>query len=855
MKLYDLKTSHMINPTIDWNPEFSWKIETNKNNIKQVNYQIQVIGEEGILWDTGVVSSDRQAFIEYEGKKFQSHCKYVWRVRVETNKGEIATAETSFQTAFMSSEEWSAKWIECPFERKAANEYKFGNSYPPVRFLRKINIIKEVKRVICYASSHGVYKLNVNGNRADNRELAPEFTPYDRIMYYQTYDITKLLVTGENMLSMYVADGWYFSAQAGPVMAERHKEPSCIYEIHILYMDGSEEVAMSDGSEECYTDYITYSDLYQGEKQDFTIGVGEKYVVDVKNYDTKMLRAQPMNPICRIKEIPAISVIRTPAGEMVVDFGQVMAGRAQIIVDEKKDTVVTFEYFEILNDEGNYTNTMFAPQKDTVVSNGEKILHEALFTFHGFRYIKVSGMTDVKKESFTAILLSTQKEETGMFTTNIDRLNRLYQNIRWSQYSNMMSVPTDCPSREKAGWTGDILVYAKTAMMNEDMTPFLSSWLNSVRADQSENGTVKIVSPYMNLYDGMLRQVCKTFGDDDVTGVAGWSDAIIWVPYDMYRVTGNKKILRDNYEAMKKWADYVVKTAKEKRGKNGIPEEYDQYLWNTGFHFGEWLVPSRPNLDTANPYAKCSESVVYIGPFFGYMSIKKMAEISDALGERHLADKYNEIAQNMKEAIQNGIIRAGLLPNYLMGGFILAFAFELVPDDCRNDCKGNLLQLIENNGECLDTGFLATPYILDALCNLGETELAYKLFWQSKRPSWFYEVDHGATTIWEAWDADDAKKDGRYISFNHYAFGCVDDWMMRHIAGINTDTIGYKHLIICPDVNSGVLEFTRKFVTNAGVVEVSRKHDRLFVSIPCNATALVRWKGNIKEIGSGTYEF
>lgn len=855
LELYDLKTQHMRNPVIDGNPYFSWKLKSDKRNILQKAYRIIVKMQGKTVWDSGKVKGREQAFVEYQGKPLCSRSDYVWTVTVWDNQGEETDARAVFSTALLHKTDWRAKWIECPFTREPANEYKFGNSYPAVLFEKLLTFPKRVKKARAYATCHGVYRLTINGERPDEREFAPEFTPYDRVLYYQTYDLTGLLKEGSNTFAMYVADGWYFSAQAGPVMPNRHGEPSVLFQIEIAYEDGTAETVCSDGSETCRTDYIVYSDLYQGEKQDYTLPQGEKKTVLVKGYGYDMLKAQPLPEIAATQLLPAVEVFTSPAGETIVDFGQVLAGRARIHLDIPAGQQAVFEYFEVLDAEGNYINTMFAPQKDTYVSDGKERVYEALFTFHGFRYIRVTGLETVRKEDFTAVLLSTRKDNYGTFRCSDERINRLYKNVRYSQYNNMMSVPTDCPSREKAGWTGDILVYAKTALMNEDMTPFLSSWLHSVRADQAEDGVVMIVSPYMQLYDGMLRQVVKTFGDDRITGVAGWSDAIVWVPYDMYRVTGNKRILQDNFEAMEAWAEYIICTAAEKRSEYGISEEYDKYLWNTGFHFGEWLVPSRKAVPGEGSYDACRETDYYIAPFFGYQTMRKMAEIASVLRLEERAAYYTDMAEKMKDAIQKGIFEGGLMPGKYMGAYILAFAFGLVPEHLKEVYKERIVDLIRQNGGCLDTGFLATPFILDVLCDLDERALAYEILWQDKMPSWLYEVEHGATTIWEAWDADEARNTGRYVSFDHYAFGCIDDWLCRHVAGIDSDTPGFGHVVIKPDMEGAILRCERTFESEAGKIEVAWDMEKLRVEIPCNAAATVYWKGKVKEIGSGRYEF
>lgn len=856
MKLYDLQTSHLVTPIIDQIPEFSWRILSDEKDINQKDYRIVVYNAKNseVVWDSGLVSSKKQSFIKYEGSKMESRQKYFWKVTVTTDDANRVSEKSWFETGLLDESEWKACWVEYPFERVSASEYKFGNSYPAILFKRKFEVEKPVQSAKVYASAYGTYRLEVNKIRPDNRELAPEFTTYDKTLYYQTYDVTRLLEKGENLLTMYVGDGWYFSAQAGPLTDNLHKSPSVIYQMEITYTDGTREIVASDGSESTCIDYIVYSDLYQGEKQDFTLGDFEETGVVIKDYGYSNLQAQPTEPIIATRIIPAIDIFTTPKGETIVDFGQILTGRARINIDLPAGCEAVFEYFEVLDAECNYINTMFAPQKDTVVSAGKPLEHEALFTFHGFRYIKVTGITNPKKEDFKAVLLTTKKENRGTFECSDQRFNRLYENVRWSQYNNMMSVPTDCPTREKAGWTGDILIYAKTAMMNEAMTPFLKSWLHSVRNDQANDGVIKIVAPYMKLYKDVFLAAAKLFGDDVETGVAGWSDAIVWVPYDMYKVTGDRMVLEENYDSMIMWADYVIRTAKEKRGYKDIPEKYDQYLWNTGFHFGEWLVPSRPD-NTGEQYGICKESSYYIAPYWGYETVRRMSEICAELGHPEEANYYSSLADKMKYAIQEGMFRRGVLPDYLMGAYVLAFAFDLVPDDLYDDFKSILISLIHKNNDCLDTGFLATPYILDVLCDLGEKELAYKILWSNKMPSWLYEVEHGATTIWEAWDADKARTEGGFISYNHYAFGCVDDFICRRIAGIDSDTVGFDHIIIRPDIECGLDYCKRTYLSEAGTIAVNWNKTKIDVSIPVNTTATVYWNNQIHEIGSGEYTF
>ena len=853
MKLYGLTTLHREHPVIDETPYFSWKMGSQERNVCQKTYRILVNNGERTVWDSGTILSDRQNFIPYEGEELQSETTYRWTVTATDNQGNTAENASDFTTAFLNPKDLKAQWVSCPFERREGSKYLFGSCRQPVLFERHFSLEQVPEKAVIYATALGIYHLSVNGKRPDEREFAPEYTSYEKLQYYQVYDVTHLLQKGENTIALYVADGWYFSPQAATVMEHRREQPAILYQMHLFNADGTSKVIVSDGSETCRTDFIVWSDLYQGEKQDYTISAGDRKNVRVEDWGLDTLRVEPMDPVLPHLLLPAQRVWTDSRGETIVDFGQVITGNARVHIDVPRGQEVTLEYFEVLDTDGCYVNTVFAPQKDIVVSAGRPIEHQAWFTFHGFRYIRVCGMNS-RKEDFTAVAYTTAKKNIGAFRCSDERMNRLYENIRMSGYNNMLSIPTDCPTREKAGWTGDILIFAKTALMNDDVTPFLTGWLRNLRADQKSDGAVMIVAPYMRVYQMMVQQQAKKFGDASETGVAGWSDAMVWVPYEMYRVTGNTAVLHENFEAMIAWTDYIVRTAREKRGYQDIPEEYDRYLWNTGFHFGEWLIPGRVN-KSSDQFEICKESSYYTAPMYGYETVRRMAEICGALGKEDLKDHYRETAEKMKDAIINGIFRRNLMPEDLMGAYVMAFAFDLVPDDLRESFKDRFVDLIHQNGDCLGTGFLATPYLLDALVKIGRTDLALTVLWQNRKPSWLYEVDQGATTIWESWDADKAKQTGEHISFDHYAFGCVEDWILRRICGLDSDTPGYRHLVIDPVMDPHLSQVSCRFECEYGEIAISRDETTLSVTLPCGTSAAVRWNGEVHEVGSGSYRF
>ena len=848
MRLSHLRINHMVSPVIDGSPEFSWRLESEKKNVTQTAYRIVVSDNEELTWDSGKVTSNRQSFISYEGAPLRSRNAYTVFVTVWNNKCESAEAVSSFETGVLQPTDWTAKWIESTIPRNEAKLFTYGIVNPAVRFLRCFTLSGAVRFARLYVSCYGCYRVSVNGVRPDDREFAPEFTPYDKILNYQTYDVTELLKSGGNELTLLVGDGWFFCPQTAVNTEEVHERPAVIYELAVTFANGDTALVCSNGSETVQTTNILFSDLFMGERQDRTLPDGAPQPVRLReDFKLSHLRAQPLPPVRPAELIPAKRIYVSPKGETIVDFGQVLAGRARIFIDAPRGTEITFEYTEVTDKDGNYFATTSLRQCDTVVSDGVPFTHEAAFTFHGFRFIRVSGLTNAKKEDFTAVLLTTQKENAGAFSCSDERFNRLYKNIRYSQKSNMLSIPTDCPTREKAGWTGDILIYAETAALNEDVTPFLTNWLRGLSADQLPSGVVPLVSPLTKLYDSVAMRQMTAFGAKEQTGIAGWGDAIVWVPWALYRVTGNRSILEGCYPAMQRWCDYIIRTAQSERGSD-LPEEIDQWLWNTGFHFGEWLVPGKPS----EGFEICKETAPYIAPFFGYQTMRYMAAVSEALGVD--AAVYGKAAEKMKEAIIRGIFDTDRLPRDYMGAYALAFAFGLVPEQYREEYAGRLISLVEATGGCLATGFLATPFLLPALDIIGRHDLALKILQQNKAPSWLYEVKMGATSVWENWLAMSQDGTPAKTSFNHYAFGVVDSYLCKTVCGIDTDAPGFAHILIHPDKDL-FSSFRRVFICEKGEIIVEKDEDRLFVTIPCNSTAVVDWNGKNHKIGSGTYHF
>ncbi|MBQ1490683.1 MAG: hypothetical protein IIZ39_01880, partial [Blautia sp.] len=468
---------------------------------------------------------------------------------------------------------------------------------------------------------------------------------------------------------------------------------------------------------------------------------------------------------------------------------------------------------------------------------------------------------EISADAFTMVAYTSEMEDLGSFTTSDERLNQLQQNIYWSQVSNTISIPTDCPQREKAGWTGDIMAFAPTLCFNRHANAFLSAWMENVRAEQMENGAVPMIVPYLKAYATFLRD---NLGTDTS---CGWGDASIIVPLRVYEAYGDKRILEENYPCMKRWMAYI-----EERANNHHPEGYEtwdqerkersRYLWNTDFHFGDWLIPS---MVLGNPDAMAMNNTAYatmgiVAPAYYAFSAKNMANIATILGKEEDAKAYQELYEKIREAfILEYVHEDGTLDADFQGIYVIALQMGLVPEDKKQRMGDHLVDLIEKNGNRLDTGFLSVLFLMDVLCDIGRSDVAYRLLYQTKCPSWLYEVEAGATTLWESWGAISEDGTVSTYSYNHYAFGCVGEWMYRRIGGLTATSPAYRSFRVSPDFTCGLTHAEVKEETPYGLAFVSwrRAGDTAMVSVhvPVGTKAEILLPGITKEVGSGDYDF
>lgn len=866
-----------VEPGNSRTPYFGWKLKSGRQDTMQTAYHLTVQRMDGmIVWDTGRVETAQNSFVSCQGLTLESRTKYIWRVIVWDNYGRKAAAQSWFETA-LAPKEWRARWMRTP--RTYVLRKKGFGTQPPATLFRRTFDVKELPATArLYITCLGVYRLTINGWRPDDREFAPEHTSYRKTLCYQVYDVSDLIHTGENVLGIEVGDGWYCCPQTQPPVDGLQPDHTVLFQLELTGTDGQRIVLFSDENLRCSEGSVRASDLFDGELQDLRLAQAgwERPGFDDSAWMPALVTQPPLpavalhpqlgGPVRPVCTLPAVRVYRSPKDEWIVDFGQVVTGRTRVQAYLPKGAALTLEHFEATEPDGSYHNSVqsamgVTEQKDVFLSDGVPHAFEAKFTFHGFRYVRVTGLKELNATQFTAVVLSSEKTDVGTFACSDVRLNRLYENTRWSQRGNTLSIPTDCPQREKAGWTGDIALYARTMLLNEDATSFLTRWLHCLACDQRENGSVPFTVPDTSIYYYSGLKMGEDTGCGGPVCSAGWGDAAVVVPWAMYEITGNSEILRTQYTSMKGWVDYVLQRAEQRAPGSLLPDDVEKNLWNTGFQFGEWLIPSTANDPPEAIFETMAKSSSYTAPIFGWRCCDLLARIADILGKEEDAVLYTRHASAMKQAIVAALIdKDGRMKVERQGAYALMLAFDLVPPELQDSFGTRLAELIHENANRLDTGFLCTPWLLDALCISGHRELAWTLLFQEQSPSWLAQVKSGATTIWESWEMYDQEGRPKNESFNHYAYGCVDDWIFRELVGLDQTGVGYRHLVIAPKPDVRLTWAKRTFETEQGQVAVAWKRENgmfdITVTIPCNTDAEISLPdGSRFVVGSGTYTY
>jgi len=819
-------------------PRFSWKLAGTGNSVIQTAYSIRVATDSkfssaSIVWQSGKISSPESVLLPYKGPELRPGSRYFVQVKIWDNKGaESKWSETAFwEMGLLSANDWKAKWIEM-----ASDTLRYS---PSPHFRKEFTLAKSISRARVYVTSHGFYELHINGKKVGDQVLTPGWTSYGKRLQYQVFDVTDMLLKGNNAIGAALGDGWYRGTLAwGNNWAIYGKRLGLLMQLKVTYSDGSEALIVSDETWKASNDgAIRMNDIYNGETYDATkkltgwnlAGYNESRWTNVSigSYKNNLIASEGA-PVRKIQEIKPLRIFRTPKGILVADMGQNMVGWMRLKVNGPKGTVVTLRHAEVLDKYGEFYTTNLRAAKCqltyTLAGTGEEV-YEPRFTFMGFRFVEITGFPgELTAENLTGVVVHSEMAVTGSYESSNPLLNQLQHNIQWGQKGNFVDVPTDCPQRdERLGWTGDAQAFCRTAAYNMDVASFFTKWMKDISADQKKDGSVPDVIPdVLNKQDATTAQPS-----------AGWGDVAVIAPWTMYLVYGDKSFLENQYPSMKAWVEYI-------RKKSG-----ESLIWKGGSKYGDWLYYHPPVNNHTEADGHTDRDFIATA-FYAY-SAKLLSEAAKVLGKTEDAKVYSDLYGKIRSVfIDEYVTKTGRIGTESQTSYVLALMFNLLPEDLRAKSAKLLVDDIKSRRNRLSTGFLGTPYLCHVLSDNGYTDVAYDLLLQESYPSWLYPVKMGATTIWERWDGqktDSTFQDPGMNSFNHYAYGAIGDWMYRVSAGIETDGAGYRNLILQPHPSKKLSFSKARFESPYGTVASGWERIdgkiKVSVRIPANSLATV----------------
>ncbi len=872
LRVVHLKTEYVVNPLglDEKKPRLFWRLDTTERGAVQSAYRVLVASSrealdrhEGDQWDSGKVASSSQIQIEYDGKPLVSEGCYYWKVQVWDSADRPSDwSETAFWTmGLLDRGEWKAGWIGRKTEANVQMQ--------PSPYVRKSFAVEgKIQRATAYATALGLYELRVNGEKVGDL-FAPGFTDYDKRVQVQTYDLTRLLTEGDNAVGAVLGDGWYCGTVGflgNKVYGER---PFFLLQIHIELADGTKRIVATDSSWRTNRGPLQYSDMIMGEAYDARLELDgwDRPGFDDSGWEQPDVRpgyngllTASIEPPVRITEtLKPISVRRTESGSYIYDMGQNMVGWTEVKVRGERGRKVTLSHAEMLNPDGSLylDNLRVAVQQDHYVLKGEgEESYEPRFTFHGFRYVELIGYPgEADLETIVGKVIHSDTPRTGRLQTNDEMVNKLYSNIVWGQRGNFLSVPTDCPQRdERLGWTGDAQIFARTASYNMDVSRFFTKFMWDMIDAQQPSGAFTDVAPDAGwIRHKMWSTRLNWFAPDN----AGWGDAGVVIPWTLYLMYGDTRILDTHYEAMVRWVEYLKANTNEL-----VRPDYANY--------GDWL-----SIDADTP------KEVLATAYFAY-STKLLSRIAGVLGRTEDEAHYDALFRDIAAAFRRAFVdEEGRIHGETQTVYVLALQFELLDGRVRELAIARLVDNIRARGDRLSTGFLGVGYLLPSLTDNGQLDVAYTLLTQEAFPSWMYSIKHGATTIWERWDGwteHNGFQTPSMNSFNHYSLGSVGEWMFRYMAGIEADPAqpGFRRAIVRPLPGGRLTEAKAEYESLYGVLSTDWKLSpdgcfRLNVRVPAGATAAVfvpgadvrmdgqpvsgAGKSLAIEIGSGEYVF
>jgi len=849
----------------DTAPEFSWRID----GFDQSIYEIEVSTLEGSqVWAPGPRRGTRPFGVPYDGPALESATRYSWRVRAGDDAGMSEWSDSSwFETGLLSPADWAAQWITDADDTEGRRTLYF-------HALEEVP--GEVVSARAYASALGWYRLYVNGADVTGHALVPRWTSFDHEVEYQVYDVTEHLRAGQNSIGVVVAEGrfrgknGYESRDA--IYGDRL---ATIVQIEAELADGHRVRIASRPDWEVGGGRILTADHKHGQRVDAripeTAGIS-------RPSDARPAFLLPPHPRALIAE----SVERvgetgrlqgklgvTPKGVQLVDFGQNFTGVARTRLSGPAGTRVILSYGEVLTADGeldvHYLDLMKRSkewfQKDEIVLGDSPVDYTPSFSMFGFRYLTIEAedpTVTVTVEDVEGIIISTPLERRATMTTSDPELNQLWQNVEWSLRSNFLDTATDCPTRERSGWTGDVQIFAPTASILVDSDQYLRRYLHNLALDQFDDGSIPVVIPR----EWSERTPGNEGHQYGFRSAAGWGDAAVMVPATLYRYFGDTAVLRQQYPSARAWVEHVAATA---AGASGLVRRFQRragdletFVVDTGRHFGEWLRPGE-NMMTEMMKLSIRPPAEVATAYFAH-SARLLAEMAELLDEKSDATRYRSMADNARTAYQRAFVIKG---GHRIGAdkqddYVRALAFELLEPSQIPGAVGRLSQLVERAGNHLATGFLSTPMLLDVLVKHGRSDLAYTILMQDTSPSWLHQIRRGATTTWETWEGYD-KHGAAKMSHNHYAFGSIASWMLENIAGIKPIEPGYRVFQVQPVIGGGLTSSNASVETGYGTIRTAwvthvSGDATLTVSVPWGTKAHVPEDDEVTVLEPGEHE-
>ena len=842
MKAINIKTEFLHNPIgVDFqNPLITWNCE---GGVKQTAYRI--VTSSG--WDSGKVESNSMRAIypkKLKSREIVNFSITLW----DENDREGEPSSALFEMGLLEESDWKAKWVSGNYMVNPLNRY-------PVDYFKKEFDTNNIKKARIYATACGLYELTLNGKRVGDFALAPGHTDYRKRVQYQTYDVTDLMKNGANIITASLADGWYRgSCGAWGLKNQYGIQTKLLVQLEIEKNDGSRQLIVTDNSWSWSNDgERLFADNKDGEVVDARLT--PKYSGKAKITSHRVTPVASNNVVIREKEtFKVANVITTPSGKKVLDFGQNIAGYVNFLFNARAGQTIKMCFGEMFDENGEFTqkNIQCATKKRqtplqeiTYIAKDGLNEYKTKFAIFGFQYALIEGDVDWKSDDFTAIAVYSDMEETLEFNSSHELINKFVENTRWSAKNNHADVPTDCPTRERHGWTGDAQIFVDTASYFFDYSSFARKYLKDMCDGQRKNGVFRQITPvggidfYMNSMDGS----------------AGWSDAGVLIPYRIYKKYGDIRILEENYEAMLRYTKFKIGTI-GKHYLTGLPTglsfKDSRKISNYGQSYGEWAEPADVCAfaisDFINPHPE--ETTAYLV----YM-LEHMVEIADLLGKKNDKDLFLNKINLLREGYQKLIeTEKYSYDTDRQAKLVRPLHLGLLNEKQAEFAKKRLLSALDNYGWRLGTGFLSTPFILYVLADIG-IEYAYRLLENEQMPGWLFMPKMGANTIWESWEGTEAQ--GGIGSLNHYSKGAVCEWLFGEMCGIKVSE--NNTYIVAPKVGGSITYASCEYNGIYGKVKSEWKRDgdktTYIISVPSNATVKAILPDGERMLATGEHSF